>query len=103
MNVPPKPNAYAPPAGLPGMPVGSLVRDSATGREGTLRDVLLYQPIDRLPGPDARPARRLVFLRPVGGGPEWTAEPDQVVPAERGNGGEGPDARSRASANRRAD
>lgn len=103
MNAPPKPNAYALPAGLPGMPVGSLVRDSATGREGTLRDVLLYQPIDVLPGPDARPARRLVFLRPVGGGLEWATEPEQVVPAGCDHPGEDPDAASLGSANRRAD
>lgn len=45
-----------------------------------LRDVLLYQPINVLPGPDARPARRLVLLRPADGGLEWTTEPDQVVP-----------------------
>ncbi|WP_416985054.1 hypothetical protein [Streptomyces sp. T028] len=68
-----------PPAGLPGIPVGTLVRDRATGREGTLRDVLLYRPADRLPEPEGRPARRLAFLRPVGGGREWTTEPDQVV------------------------
>ncbi|MGW1780451.1 hypothetical protein ACWCQQ_15100 [Streptomyces sp. NPDC002143] len=98
-----KPNACDPPAGLPGIPVGSLVRDGAIGREGTLRDVLLYRPADVLPGPDARPARRLVFLRPVGGGLEWTAEPDQVVPVGREHPGGGSEARSPASANGRAD
>lgn len=80
---PPKPNAYDPPVGLPGLPVGVLVLDRATGREGTMRDVLLYLPADVLPGPDARPARRLAFLRPVGGGREWTTEVDQVVLAGR--------------------
>ncbi|WP_055548961.1 hypothetical protein [Streptomyces sp. NBRC 110028] len=99
-----QPNAYVPPAGLPGMPVGSLVRDGATGREGTLRDVLLYQPAAVRPGPHAaRPARRLAFLRPVGGGLEWTTEPDQVVPVGRDHPGEVPDARSPGSANGRAD
>ncbi|MFC8859640.1 hypothetical protein [[Kitasatospora] papulosa] len=73
------------------MPVGSLVRDSATGREGTLRDVLLYQSVEELPGPAASPARRLVFLRPVGGGLEWTTEPDQVVPAGLDHSGEVPE------------
>ncbi|MFF9040999.1 hypothetical protein ACF090_36680 [Streptomyces sp. NPDC014892] len=77
----PKPNACDPPVGLPGLPVGALVLDRATGRVGTLRDVVLYLPADVLPGPDARPARRLAFLRPVGGGREWTTDVDQMVPA----------------------
>ncbi|AZQ40373.1 hypothetical protein EJ357_13450 [Streptomyces cyaneochromogenes] len=66
------------------MPVGALVRDRATGREGTLRDVLLYRSAGELPEPEGRPARRLAFLRPVGGGREWTTEPDQVVAVEPG-------------------
>ncbi|MFF4526556.1 hypothetical protein [Streptomyces bluensis] len=77
-------NPCDPPVGLPGIPVGALVRDRATGREGTLRDVLLYRPADELPEREGRPARRLAFLRPVGGGREWTTEPDQVVPLGSG-------------------
>lgn len=90
---PPKPNAYDPPVGLPCLPVGVLVLDRATGREGTLRDVVLYLPADVPPGPDARPARRLAFLRLVGGGREWTTEVDQVVLAGRSrtHGVAGPD------------
>ncbi|OKI99699.1 hypothetical protein AMK18_21645 [Streptomyces sp. CB01249] len=79
----PKPNAYDPPVGLPGLFVGALVLDQETGRDGTLRDVVLYLPADVLLGPETRPARRLAFLRPVGGGREWTTEVDQVVPARR--------------------
>ncbi|MEV7364510.1 hypothetical protein [Streptomyces sp. NPDC091299] len=73
-------NPCDPPAGLPGIPVGALVRDRVTGREGTLWDVLLHRSADELPGPEGRPAGRLAFFRPVGGGQEWTTEPDQVVP-----------------------
>lgn len=99
-----KPNANTPPVGLPGLPVGSLVRDSATGREGTLRDVLLYRPAHEPPGPDARPARRLAFLRSVCGGREWTTEPDQVVPAGREHPGEVTEpGRAAGAVNRQAD
>lgn len=80
-----RPNAYDPPLGLPGLPVGALVLDRATGRQGTLRDVVLYLPAGTPPGPDARPARHLAFLRPPGGGREWTTEVDQVVPAPAGD------------------
>ncbi|MFF9113037.1 hypothetical protein [Streptomyces sp. NPDC014805] len=78
----PKPSFGDPAEGLPGIPVGTLVRDRASGRLGTLRDVLVHRPADELPGPDARAGRRLAFLRPVGGGCEWTTDPDQVVRAD---------------------
>ncbi|WP_221354917.1 hypothetical protein [Streptomyces beigongshangae] len=98
-----KPSVYDPPVGLPGMPVGSRVHDSATGRKGILRDIFHYQAADEPPGHDARPARRLVFLRPVGGGLEWTAEPDQVVPVEWNHLAGAPDVRPPAPADRGAD
>jgi hypothetical protein len=79
----PKVNASAyTPAGLPGIPVGTLVRDTATGRQGNLRDVLPYEPPDSrpVPGSVVRPPRVLSFIRPVGGGREWTTDPGDVVP-----------------------
>ncbi|MFE2061818.1 hypothetical protein ACFXDH_05365 [Streptomyces sp. NPDC059467] len=74
-------DASAPAAGLPGIPVGALVRDIATGRQGALRDVFPYEPLDArpVPGLPARPPRLLAFIRPVGGGHEWTADPGDVV------------------------
>ncbi|MFM9448830.1 hypothetical protein [Streptomyces acidiscabies] len=74
--------AYIPAVGLPGIPVGTLVRDAATGRRGTLRDVFPYEPLDArpVPGLPARPPRLLAFIRPVGGGREWTTDPGDVVP-----------------------
>ncbi|MFD4507727.1 hypothetical protein [Streptomyces sp. NPDC058457] len=74
-------DAFATATGLPGIPVGSLVRDTATGRQGTLRDVFPYESLDArpVPGVPARPPRLLAFIRPVGGGREWTADPGDVV------------------------
>ncbi len=37
-------SAYAPAAGLPGIPVGTLVRDTATGRQGILQNAFVYEP-----------------------------------------------------------
>jgi hypothetical protein len=75
-------SAYTPAAGLPGIPVGTVVRDTATGRHGTLRDVLPYEPPGSrpVPGSVARPPRLLACIRPVGGGREWTTDPGDVVP-----------------------
>ncbi|MFE4546076.1 hypothetical protein [Streptomyces sp. NPDC056785] len=74
-------DAYAPATGLPGIPVGVLVRDTATGRQGTLRDMFPYDSLDSrpIPGLLTRPPRLLAFIRTVGGGREWTADPSDVV------------------------
>ncbi|MFE4370983.1 hypothetical protein ACFRMN_22600 [Streptomyces sp. NPDC056835] len=77
-------SAYVPAAGLPGIPVGTLVRDTATGRQGILRDAFPYEPPDSrpVPGSVARPPQLLAFIRPVGGGREWTADLGDVVPLQ---------------------
>jgi hypothetical protein len=65
----------APAAGLPGIPVGTLVRDEATGRTGVLMDACPY-PVR--PGWPGSPRVLHAFLRPPGGGTEWTTRPDML-------------------------
>ncbi|SFJ82979.1 hypothetical protein [Streptomyces pini] len=50
--------------GLPAITVGSVARDLRDGRVGDVMDV--------------RPGR--VWLRPLGGGREWDAKPDDIRP-----------------------
>jgi hypothetical protein len=66
-----------PQQGTDTIPRGTLVRDLATGRVGVLQDVRLYAD-PQLP-PNTRPELS-AFLRPVGGGREWTARPDGIRP-----------------------
>lgn len=62
--------------GLKGIPVGTLVLDTATGCVGVLQDV---RPLpDMSSFPPTRGAHVFAFLRPVGGGPEWVTEPELV-------------------------
>ena len=69
-----------PSQGSGGIPCGAVVRDLDSDRVGVLMDVITYASPD-LPGPDAqRPKRQLAFLRPVGGGREWTIRPDRITP-----------------------
>lgn len=60
-----------------GIPLGAVVRDLATDRVGVLTDVLDYS--DPYHVGTGRQIVRLAFLRPIGGGREWTTRPDQVV------------------------
>jgi hypothetical protein len=61
-----------PQQGTEAIPRGTIVRDLDTDRVGVLMDVIDYTS-PALPGPDAQcPGRRLAFIRPVGGGREWT-------------------------------
>lgn len=58
--------------------IGHTVRESATGRTGTLMDVLDY--IDgSQPGHLLKVAVRLAFLRPLNGGKEWVTRPENVI------------------------
>ncbi|MCA1221696.1 hypothetical protein [Streptomyces sp. 8L] len=59
-----------------------VVRDEESGRVGELMFLGDWD------DPDARPVRtyRLAFIRPLGGGIEWSTSPDRVTvlpPAER--------------------
>ena len=57
------------------LPLGTLVRDLATGRVGEWHGV-------HATGDTAHPTAaigRMAFLRPVGGGLEWTTSPRNVV------------------------
>ena len=66
--------------GVGGRPVvrtGDVVRDLATGRVGVFMAV--ETPLEA-EGP-GRTSVPLAFLRPVGGGHEWTTQPDQLAPA----------------------
>jgi hypothetical protein len=56
---------------------GTLVRDLANDRVGVLQDVRLY--VDAQLPPGTRP-KLAAFLRPVGGGTEWTTDPDLITP-----------------------
>jgi hypothetical protein len=64
------------------IPLGTVVRDLATDRVGVLADVLDYS--DPYQVGAVQPPVRLAFLRPLGGGCEWTTCPDQVVSAPGG-------------------
>ncbi|MCQ0022779.1 hypothetical protein M4914_07320 [Streptomyces somaliensis DSM 40738] len=66
----------SPPRGTEAIPRGALVEDPDSGRVGILQDVTAYVPPWR---GDRRP-RLLAFVRPVGGGREWTAPPDRLRP-----------------------
>ncbi|MFJ2110729.1 MULTISPECIES: hypothetical protein [unclassified Streptomyces] len=56
--------------------IGARVEDAA-GRVGILRDVIPdYE--DPAESPGLRRKRSTAFLRPVGGGPEWLAAPEDV-------------------------
>jgi hypothetical protein len=57
------------------IPVGSVVRDLATDRVGVLMAMGDY--LDTYHRD--RPAVHLAFLRPVGGGREWTTRLEQVA------------------------
>jgi hypothetical protein len=52
--------------------LGALAVDERTGRTGLLMDVMGYNP------GQGQPCRVTAFLRPAGGGKEWTAPPDRV-------------------------
>lgn len=61
-----------------------LVRDERTGLTGVLQDVCAYQEFGAPQGgPRPVRARLLAFIRPQGGGREWTADPAQVTVVER--------------------
>ncbi|MDJ0340493.1 hypothetical protein QMK19_10775 [Streptomyces sp. H10-C2] len=64
-----------PPVVLP--PRGTVVRDLATGRIGTLRAVM--DPGDPYGNHPEHCTGCLADLLPLGGGREWTTEPDQVI------------------------
>ena len=70
-----------PPAGTqePLPPIGTLVRDRETGRVGVLMALTRDTQPGKHPGPHS-PMK--AFLRPVGGGIEWSAWPWDVEPAE---------------------
>ncbi len=72
------PGWLRPPRGTESVPRGTVVRDLATGRVGVLQDVTLYTDIRQQQG--ATRPRLLAFIRPVGGGCEWTTAPDHVRP-----------------------
>ena len=59
--------------------IGTLVRDLETDQVGVLMDVARDIQPGKHPGPDS-PMK--AYLRPVGGGVEWTAWPWDVGPAE---------------------
>ena len=81
MTTTPRKPAQKPPAGtkerLP--PIGTLVRDRETGRVGVLMAVTRDTQPGKHPGLNS-PMK--AFLRPVGGGCEWTAWPWDVELAE---------------------
>ncbi|MET7639697.1 hypothetical protein [Streptomyces sp. NPDC005438] len=52
-----------------------LVRDEATGRVGELQAICDYHEPSRI----GATARRLAFIRPLGGGREWTTTPDYLT------------------------
>lgn len=55
---------------------GTVVRDLAADRVGVLQDVFDYK-CSPLAGSGPR---KVAFVRPVGGGLEWTTSPDQLQP-----------------------
>lgn len=71
-----------PPRGTEEIERGSVVRDVRTGRIGVLQDVTPYMAPY---GSDQRP-QVLAFLRPLGGGREWTTLPDQLLPVTDSEG-----------------
>jgi hypothetical protein len=66
-----------PQQGTETIPRGTLVRDLDTGRVGVLQDVRLYADPQLPPNTQPQPT---AFLRPQGGGREWTARPGRVRP-----------------------
>ncbi|MET9290505.1 hypothetical protein [Streptomyces sp. NPDC003077] len=64
--------------------VGVLVEEVTTGRTGILQDAFAWE------CPDTRAVAFTVFVRPVGGGCEWTACPEDIrkfgAGARRGKG-----------------
>ena len=64
-----------------------LVRDEHTGLTGVLQDVCAYQEFGAPQGPRPARAQLLAFIRPQGGGREWTADPAQVTVVERAGEG----------------
>ncbi|MBB0230690.1 hypothetical protein FOE67_14480, partial [Streptomyces calidiresistens] len=58
--------------------VGSLVRDEETGRVGVLQDVLTFRDTSVPPYLPPR-TRTLAYIRPEGGGREWTTDPGRVT------------------------
>ena len=66
-----------PQQGTATIPRGTLVHDPVTGRVGVLQDVRLYADTN-LP-PDV-PPKLAAFLRPIGGGREWTTNPERIRP-----------------------
>ncbi|NGO70656.1 hypothetical protein [Streptomyces boncukensis] len=64
---------------FPAAVVGTLVRDRASGRVGVLMAVESYaDPVTRGASPYT------VYLRPRGGGREWTTDPEMVTPVQQG-------------------
>ncbi|GAA3161461.1 hypothetical protein GCM10010451_06830 [Streptomyces virens] len=73
-------NWLAAPRGTEDIPRGTLVEDPESGRVGVLQDVTAYVPPwqgDQRPRPTA-------FVRPVGGGREWTVPPERLRPVPGG-------------------
>jgi hypothetical protein len=71
-----------PQQGTEGIPRGSLVRDLDTGRVGVLMDVITYAVGARTD--TQRVKERLAYLRPPGGGREWTTSPNRIQPEPAG-------------------
>ncbi|WP_146064788.1 hypothetical protein [Streptomyces sp. SM1] len=70
------------PRGTERIPCGALVVDLDTGQVGVLQDVTPYVPPwrgDQRPCPTA-------FVRPVGGGREWTVPPERLRVVRRDRG-----------------
>jgi hypothetical protein len=61
--------------------IGALVRDRETGWVGVLMALARDTEPGKHPGPNS-PVK--AYLRPVGGGREWTAWPWDVEPVEEG-------------------
>jgi hypothetical protein len=69
-----------------------LVRDEATGLVGELMYVGDFEDpagghLRRRQGEYPRRRQRLAFLRPEGGGREWTTDPDHVTALDTGRKG----------------
>ena len=61
--------------------VGQLVRDTETGRVGELMAVTDYTDASQPTHIRPRVVQRLAFLRPDGGGVEWTTSPNSIIAA----------------------
>lgn len=59
-------------------PYGTVVKDKLTGKAGVFMGVELYSPAK------SKRAELMAFLRPQGGGKEWTTRPVNVEPVTEG-------------------